>query len=154
MNTLDLSLLVFFEFNRTVSMLSALPPPLLLGCYTDNNSRVFPTTLMNIPGSQPAMSSPGVCQELAANASFQFFGIEVAHECYGGNVWQSITSLGASTNCNQKCGNGDMCGGGFALSVYQTGTDQVPSFYLPKLPPCVPIPLPSGHATIRGCFQL
>ena len=51
---------------------------------------------------------------------YPFAGLQYARECFCG---YDFKRLGRANNCNMKCtgNNQQICGGGWALSVYATG---------------------------------
>jgi beta-glucanase (GH16 family) len=86
-----------------------------IGCYKDAENRV-----MNIFYKMPDdIASVEICFEYCYTQNTLYFGLEYYNECYCGNSYD-LYGLIDENNCNYNCkGNyNDICGGGWALSVY------------------------------------
>ncbi|GFR41921.1 hypothetical protein Agub_g2713 [Astrephomene gubernaculifera] len=86
-----------------------------LGCYGDYWNR-----RMNSVVTDKNMNLAW-CRQAAIAAGYRYFGIEVAQECYGTNDMATATAFGPATTCNMKCGDGNLCGGPWGLSIYDSG---------------------------------
>ena len=86
---------------------------------------------------------------------FLYAGTEVGVECYCGDRYDT---LGVSHDCHPPCrGNSEQqCGGGWALSVYQTGmlcTDISLLVASVHACPCVPTCTPVGRSNLSSIFD-
>ncbi|XP_014562437.1 hypothetical protein COCVIDRAFT_80811, partial [Bipolaris victoriae FI3] len=81
------------------------------GCYSDTSNRVLPvlTEAWNMTREKCA----AICKD------YKYYGLEDHKQCFCGNSFVGHTAKIAENRCNSKClGSNDMCGGGWALSVY------------------------------------
>jgi hypothetical protein len=87
-----------------------------LGCYVDSPNRDL-TGKMVTTGSNSNDNCRQTCQ------GFAYFGTQNTNECFCGNSYGKHGKAAENT-CNQRCNgnNGQICGGTWRLSIYQTGS--------------------------------
>jgi regulation of enolase protein 1 (concanavalin A-like superfamily) len=90
------------------------------GCYADSGNRDLPTLLGLNPVTVPT------CEAACGAAGFTYAGLQDSNQCFCGD---SYGSYGTATNCNMACnGNGsEICGGGWANSVYTAACPPTPT---------------------------
>jgi len=89
-----------------------------IGCYKDNKKRDFEKNALSSKFNEKSL-----CGAKCKIAGFRYFGMQVGKQCFCGNYYGKY---GMAKNCNVKCaGNKNQkCGGGWANSVYQVGTQK------------------------------
>lgn len=97
-----------------------------LGCFRDEKgSRLLVGYYTNFK----QLNSPGKCIQLCLQSGFLYAGVQYGSECFCGNAEPpaaaklNATADADSNECNYPCvGDADqMCGGYFAMNVYETG---------------------------------
>ena len=131
---------------------TVLGSPRYLGCFRDPNSP------FDLDGhlERSAQNTPERCIQTCAAKGFRYAGVQYAESCLCGH---SYGRFGPASNCNMACtGNPrQVCGGGNANSVYDTGiaptapvpgtpTTRTPT---PPPPPPTPPPQPSGALVLK-----
>jgi hypothetical protein len=97
-------------------------PPLLAtprGCYADAEDRVWGSRATSLDES-PLMTVDR-CARRAANAGLKYVGLQFGSQCWSGNDYAQIVSLGESTQCTMTCA-GDtntICGGPWASNLFE-----------------------------------
>ena len=113
------------------------------GCWSDSNSRVLPSKV----GTAGALNVEN-CLDACNSAGYAFGGMEAGAECWCGNVAPSTAGSTPLTyaSCSSTCpGNSlELCGGSWALSVYNNSA---------IIPPSIPATSKDGTAKYLGCFQ-
>ena len=90
--------------------------PRLLGCYTDNDSRMLPDML----SSDTSNNTPGTCAGMASLKGYKYFALQDGGYCFGGNN-DAYNALGVSGGCTMACpaDKSQDCGGAWSNSVWQ-----------------------------------
>lgn len=91
-----------------------------LGCYRDErDSRLLGGYFTSFKTS----NSPGSCVELCLQSGYPYAGVQYARECFCGFDTPPRSAKLADSSCNMKCiGNAkEICGGIYAMNVYETG---------------------------------
>ncbi len=89
----------------------------VIGCYADKADRDVRVHLEDSP-----MMTPARCFDLARRRGFQYFGVQYAEQCFGGNSYgrHAKTQDGRTASCEMPC-LGDKsvkCGGGWSNTVF------------------------------------
>jgi hypothetical protein len=101
------------NMDALIAAAAAISDKSFLGCFKDSNKR----DLSGYAFSSPKMTK-NLCVDTCRRKGFKYAGLQYSQQCFCGN---SYGKLGKSDNCNMPCsGNkGEICGGGWANSVYQ-----------------------------------
>ncbi|GFR44981.1 hypothetical protein Agub_g6291 [Astrephomene gubernaculifera] len=99
-----------------------------IGCFTDNSTRMVPVLLAR----DASNANFDYCRQVAQVAGYNYYSMQGGWECWGTNDVLKAASLGASNACNEGCmmGNGDICGGAWANSLFQTIPNQNGTYFL------------------------
>ncbi|KAK7035979.1 WSC domain-containing protein [Favolaschia claudopus] len=96
------------------------------GCFTDNTAnRTLPVPI-NVPIGVTAETCTAACQSAAA---FTHAGLENGHECWCGNITNSIAQHVSDDDCRAICGadHAEYCGNANRVAVYEfTAEGQAP----------------------------
>lgn len=95
--------------DRPTSILLQGSQPLPLGCFLSgvNGHHTFPSRIGT--STQDTISCSKFC------LGSVYFGMEYGNECYCGDILPSQTA----DNCNMKCTSGEICGGVWAVNIFQ-----------------------------------
>ena len=122
---------------------ASLPGITSLGCFVDTASRVFPFKATDANDMTAA--------KCAANcAGYPYFGTQWSRECYCGTTAPTVTA--PASECSMACSgdDGELCGAGMRLNVYQFGSEATPT------PTSAPTPTPSVPVVdgfeYQGCY--
>ncbi|ALC43906.1 oxt [Drosophila busckii] len=113
-----------------------------LGCYRDDKDTRL---LSGYFTSFKTSNSPSACIELCLQSGYPYAGVQYARECFCGYDTPPRQAKLPDSSCNMKClGNiKEICGGYFAMNVYETGiakfTAQVAATGAPETQPRVRI---------------
>ncbi|KAH8278229.1 hypothetical protein KR044_002927 [Drosophila immigrans] len=91
-----------------------------LGCYRDEkDSRLLGGYFTSLK----TFNSPSGCVELCLQSGYPYAGVQYARECFCGFDAPPSSAKLPDSSCNMKClGNAkEICGGFFAMNVYETG---------------------------------
>ena len=68
--------------------------------------------------------TPEVCSMSCVTKNYKYSGVENGNECWCGNVTPPLEKIVSPNDCRAKCsGNSSqVCGGGWRINVYETGT--------------------------------
>ncbi|XP_002007843.3 xylosyltransferase oxt [Drosophila mojavensis] len=119
-----------------------------LGCYRDEkDSRLLGGYFTSFKTS----NSPGSCVELCLQSGYPYAGVQYARECFCGFDTPPSSAKLADSSCNMKCiGNAkEICGGIYAMNVYETGIAK----FTPQLAASTPAPGQEPQA-VRIAFLL
>ncbi|KZO99601.1 WSC-domain-containing protein [Calocera viscosa TUFC12733] len=87
-----------------------------VGCWVDSNSRALPSD-----AESSSSLTTEACQTFCGNAGYTYAGTEDGNECWCSNSISNGATQASAGDCSTPCaGNsGEICGGGWRLSVYQ-----------------------------------
>ncbi|EDV96821.1 GH16481 [Drosophila grimshawi] len=91
-----------------------------LGCYRDEKDARL---LAGYFTSFKTSNSPSGCVELCLQSGYPYAGVQYARECFCGFDAPPSSAKLPDSSCNMKCvGNAkEICGGFYAMNVYETG---------------------------------
>ncbi|XP_030570875.1 xylosyltransferase oxt [Drosophila novamexicana] len=118
-----------------------------LGCYRDEKeSRLLGGYFTSFKTS----NSPSGCVELCLQSGYPYAGVQYARECFCGFDTPPSSAKLPDSSCNMKClGNAkEICGGFFAMNVYETGIAK----FTPQL--AASSPAPGEEQRVRIAFLL
>lgn len=98
-----------------------------LGCFKDNENG--PRLLKGFQQDFPDSLTIQKCLKVCYNKGFIFAGLQYRVECFCGNERPSPKASADEGDCRESC-SGDssqICGGGWRMSVYETGIEVGPS---------------------------
>lgn len=102
-----------------------------LGCYRDEKEfRLLSGYFINFKSS----NTPDKCVQLCLQSGFPYAGVQYGSECFCGADPPTDAAKLADSSCNMKC-SGDqheICGGYYAMNIYETGiaSEYVFSYFL------------------------
>lgn len=91
-----------------------------LGCYRDEkDSRLLAGYFTSFKTS----NSPSICVELCLQSGYPYAGVQYGRECFCGFDAPPSSAKLPDSSCNMKCLDNakEICGGYFAMNVYETG---------------------------------
>lgn len=91
-----------------------------LGCYRDEkDSRLLAGYFTSFKTS----NSPSICVELCLQSGYPYAGVQYGRECFCGFDAPPSSAKLPDSSCNMKCLDNakEICGGFFAMNVYETG---------------------------------
>lgn len=91
-----------------------------LGCYRDEKDTRL---LAGYFTSFKTSNSPSICVELCLQSGYPYAGVQYGRECFCGFDAPPSSAKLPDSSCNMKClGNAkEICGGFYAMNVYETG---------------------------------
>lgn len=120
-----------------------------LGCYRDEkDSRLLAGYFTSFKTS----NSPSGCIELCLQSGYPYAGVQYARECFCGFDAPPSSAKLPDSSCNMKCvGNAkEICGGFYAMNVYETGIAK----FTAQLAASSPAPEEQQHQPVRIAFLL
>lgn len=91
-----------------------------LGCYRDEKDTRL---LAGYFTSFKTSNSPSICVELCLQSGYPYAGVQYGRECFCGFDAPPSSAKLPDSSCNMKCLDNakEICGGFFAMNVYETG---------------------------------
>ncbi|BFF99022.1 xylosyltransferase oxt [Drosophila madeirensis] len=117
-----------------------------LGCYRDEKDRRL---LGGYYTSFKSSNSPNVCVELCLQSGYPYAGVQYGRECFCGFDPPPKAAKLPDSSCNIKClGNAkEICGGFYAMNIYETGISKFTAQLAASTPP-------TGAKRVRIAFLL
>ena len=112
------------EITFTPTTSTPVPAGTYLGCYNDNSNRVLGWEAYDNPSN-----SVETCTATCAANGYSYAGAQAGSQCFCGNG--PYNSAGQGNACNSTCtGNqSEICGGGWANSVYTAKSVAIPGLF-------------------------
>ncbi|EDW33154.1 oxt [Drosophila persimilis] len=117
-----------------------------LGCYRDEKDRRL---LGGYYTSFKNSNSPNLCLELCLQSGYPYAGVQYGRECFCGFDTPPKAAKLPDSSCNIKClGNArEICGGFYAMNIYETGIAKFTAQLAASTPP-------TGAKRVRIAFLL
>ncbi|ORY82435.1 hypothetical protein BCR37DRAFT_347273, partial [Protomyces lactucae-debilis] len=111
-----------------------------LGCYEDSWARTLPNAV-GVVGDVSVSS----CLDACKSSGYNYGGMEAGQECWCSNVAPSAKLLTyASCGATCKGNSSELCGGGWALSIYNDTS---------AVAPVIPLTSTDLSSLFNGCYQ-